>query len=217
MAGHRGAIGRVDIGFAQAETPCNCLSPSKPLQNMEQTDFLDQVKRQVIIAILADDELGDRFVLKGGNLLRFAYEISSRASKDVDISVDGEFDDADWLGERIKVALEKSFAELGLVVFDFKFREVPAKMSEDLKSFWGGYLCEFKLIGNEEFNSLEGAIESMRRNAHALDGDSGSKRFTVDFSRHEFCADKDEFDINGYTIFGYSPRMFVAEKIRAIC
>lgn len=184
---------------------------------MEQAEFLDQVKRQVIIAILADDELGDRLVLKGGNLLQFAYEISSRASKDVDISVDGEFKDTDWLSERVRAALEKSFTELELVVFDFKFREVPAQMSEDLKSFWGGYQCEFKLIGNEEFQSLDGDIEQMRKSAHTLDGVSGSSQFKVDFSRHEFCAAKDEFEINGYTIFGYSPRMFVAEKIRAIC
>jgi hypothetical protein len=184
---------------------------------MEQVEFLNQVKRQVIIAILADDELGDRLVLKGGNLLQFAYEISSRASKDVDISVDGEFDDSGWLGERVQVALENSFAELELVVFDFRFHEVPAHMSEDLKSFWGGYQCDFKLIGNEVHRSLWRNIDEMRRSAHSLDAVSGSTRFTVDFSRHEFCDDKEEFEIDGYTIFGYSPRMFVAEKIRAIC
>ena len=184
---------------------------------MEQAEFLNQVKQQVIIAILADDELGERLVLKGGNLLQFVYEISSRASKDVDISVDGEFEDFEWLSERVHRVLEQSLGKMGLVVFDFKFREVPARISEDLKSFWGGYQCEFKLIGSEKYNSSGGNMDQMRRFAYPLDDDSGSTKFKVDFSRHEFCGDKDEFEIDGYTIYGYSPRMFVAEKIRAIC
>lgn len=113
--------------------------------------------------------------------------------------------------------MEKTFSEIGLVVFDFTFREVPAKISDDLKSFWGGYQCDFKLIGKEEFESYRGDIETIRRNAHPLNDATGSTKFKVDFSRHEFCGDKEQFEIDGFTIFGYSPRMFVAEKLRAIC
>jgi hypothetical protein len=184
---------------------------------MNQAQFLKEVKQRVIVAILGDDELGERLVLKGGNLLQFAYGISSRASKDVDISVDGEFEDFDWLRDRIRSSLEGAFAEMDLVVFDFRCREVPAKMSDDLESFWGGYQCEFKLANEGEYNSVGADIDKLRRKARPLDDDSGSTKFKVDFSRHEFCGDKEEFEVDGYTIFGYSPRMFIAEKIRAIC
>lgn len=179
-------------------------------------DLLDQIKQQVIVAILADDELGNRLVLKGGNLLQFAYQLTTRASKDVDISVDGEFEDATALGAKVEACLEKGFAEIGLVVVDFTFAEVPARMTEDLKSFWGGYKCEFKLVDSAKFEELRDNLEGLRRHAHRIDA-SGSTRFKVDFSRHEFCEDKDTFEINGYSIYGYSPRMFVAEKLRAIC
>ena len=47
--------------------------------------------------------------------------------------------------------------------------------------------------------------------------ESGSPTFKIDFSRHEFCKEKEQFVIDGYTVNGYSPRMFVAEKIRALC
>jgi hypothetical protein len=184
---------------------------------MEYIEFLNSVKQQVIIAILADDELGDRLVLKGGNLLQFAYELSARASKDIDISVDGDFDDFDWLQNRVRTGLNRTFGERDLVVFDFEFREVPAQMSEDLKSFWGGYQCRFKLIPKDAYDANIGSPESIRRKAYPLDSQNRSTIFKVDFSRHEFCGDKEEFEISGYRIFGYSPRMFVAEKLRAIC
>ncbi|QDV73059.1 nucleotidyl transferase AbiEii/AbiGii toxin family protein [Botrimarina mediterranea] len=184
---------------------------------MESIDFINRVKQQVIIAILADDDLGERLVLKGGNLLQFAYELTARASTDVDISVDGEFEDFEWLKAKVEKALSDSLAEIGLVVFDYQFCEKPARISDDLKSFWGGYQCEFKLIDPQAFEDANGNLDTMRRKAHHLEGDAGSTKFKVDFSRHEFCEAKETFEIGGYSIYGYSPRMFVAEKIRAIC
>ena len=183
---------------------------------MVSVEVLNEIKQRVIVAILADDELGEHLVLKGGNLLQFAYQLTTRASKDVDISVDGDFSDSQALGDRVRSCLETAFAEIKLVVIDFDFTEVPAQISEDIATFWGGYKCEFKLVDHDKFETHKNNIENVRRRAHAID-DSGSTRFKVDFSRHEFCEDKDEFEIDGYTIFGYSPRMFVAEKLRAIC
>ncbi len=183
---------------------------------MDQLEFLNEIKQRVIIAILADDDLGERLVLKGGNLLQFAYELTGRASKDVDISVDGEFPDVEALKARVEYCLTNAFAEQGFVVFDFKFREVPAQVSDDIKAFWGGYQCEFKLIGKARSDAISGDVDRIRREAPPLDS-SGSTKFKIDFSKHEFCGDKEEFIIDGFTIFGYSPRMFVAEKLRAIC
>ncbi|MCC7476622.1 MAG: nucleotidyl transferase AbiEii/AbiGii toxin family protein [Pirellulales bacterium] len=179
-------------------------------------EFLNRIKQQVIIAILGDDELGDRLVLKGGNLLQFAYQQTTRASKDVDISVDGEFPDTLALREKVQACLKRALLEIDLVIVDFTFAEVPPRMSEDLKSFWGGYKCEFKLVDRSNYDKLSNNIKNIRKHAHPIDG-NGSTRFKVDFSNHEFCEDKEEFEICGYTIYGYSPRMFVAEKLRAIC
>jgi hypothetical protein len=182
---------------------------------MSSVELLNRIKEQVIVAILGDDELGDHLVLKGGNLLQFAYQLTTRASKDVDISVDGEFPSTQALGDRVKTCLETTFARMKMVVIDFEFEEVPARISDDLKSFWGGYKCEFKLIEQAKYEANKGNIENLRRHAQPLDGNS--PRFKVDFSRHEFCEDKEDFVIDGYTIRGYSPRMFVSEKLRAIC
>ncbi len=183
---------------------------------MESIEFLNQVKQQVLVALLADDELGERLVLKGGNLLQFAYQLSVRASKDIDISVDGDFEDSEFLSKKVQTCLEQSFRKNQLVIFDFKFHEVPAKISDELKSFWGGYQCEFKLVDKSVFEDIGGDLNHVRKHALRLDTKDGTK-FKIDFSRHEFCGDKEEFIIDGYTIFGYSPRMFVAEKIRALC
>jgi len=183
---------------------------------MEHVEFIDRIKQRVIVAILADDDLGERLVLKGGNLLQFAYQISARASKDIDISVDGDFDDAKVLRDKVEECLANSFAEEGLVLFEFNFREVPAILSDDLKDFWGGYQCDFKLIERQKYKANSKNQEQIRRLASPLNS-SGSTRFKIDFSRHEFCDDKEAFKIDGYTIYGYSPRMFVSEKLRAIC
>ena len=100
--------------------------------------------------------------------------------------------------------LERTFSEIDLAVFDFTFVEVPAKISDDLKSFWGGYKCDFKLATNAKYLEHKDDVEKLRRCAYAIDG-TGSTKFRVDFSRHEFCEDKESFEVGGYTIFGYDP------------
>ena len=112
---------------------------------MDNLDFLDSIKRRVIVAMFTDDDLMERLVLKGGNALDVVYGLSSRASVDVDLSMDGELEER-VLKERILKALNSTFAEAGYVVFDFKFRSVPLMLSNDLKDFWGGYRVQFKLI-----------------------------------------------------------------------
>ncbi|WP_437225472.1 nucleotidyl transferase AbiEii/AbiGii toxin family protein [Planctomicrobium sp. SH661] len=183
---------------------------------MSEFDRLNQIKQRVIVALLADRELGGQLVLKGGNLLQFAFELTTRASKDVDISIDGEFVDSAELNNKVRTCLTESFAEADLMVVDFMFVEVPAQVSEDLKSFWGGYRCEFKLVERSRYQQHENNIEQLRRLASVVD-QSGSTKFKIDFSRHEFCDDKETFEIGGRSIFGYSPRMVIAEKLRAIC
>ena len=181
-----------------------------------QLEFIESVKLQVIVAILADDVLCDRLVLKGGNLLSFGFQLSNRASKDIDVSIDGDFKSSDELGSRVKHCLAREFEKIQLEVFDFTFKEVPSYISEDIRTFWGGYKCEFKLISKAHVTVNQPQMDILRRKAVVLRTD-GSTIFKIDFSRHEYCGDKQEFNVGGYTIFGYSPRLFVAEKLRAIC
>ena len=56
-------------------------------------EFLNEVKKRVIIAMFSDDDLMEHLVLKGGNLLDMVYGISTRPSKDVDFSIPGKFAD----------------------------------------------------------------------------------------------------------------------------
>src|SRR5690606_147600 len=113
------------------------ISPTNICQ-MDRVELFNLVKQRVIVAVLGDDELVDHLVLKGGNLLQYAYQLTGRASKDVDISIDGDFADTQALANKIEACLIASFDELGMVVVEYSFVEVPAFVSDDLKSFWGG-------------------------------------------------------------------------------
>lgn len=57
---------------------------------------IEQAKRLTLIALFSDDELVDRFVLKGGNALNLAYGLNIRASVDLDLSMASGFDPRSW-------------------------------------------------------------------------------------------------------------------------
>jgi hypothetical protein len=75
---------------------------------------------------------------------------------------------------------------------------------------------EFKLIDELKRQTISNDVDNLRRNA-ALIGDRRSTVFKIDISKHEFCDDKQIFEVDDHVIYGYSPEMFVAEKLRAIC
>ena len=182
---------------------------------MDHLQFLREIRKLVILAMFVDDELKGRLVLKGGNLLDIVYQLSARSSVDVDLSMSGEFENVDTLRTKVMKALESTFGEYGYVVFDFRLTEQPPKLSDDMKDFWGGYRVEFKLIGSDHEYS-GGSIDQLRRNAASI-GEEGSTVFRIDISKHEFCDEKQLFEVDDQSVFGYSPEMFVAEKLRAIC
>lgn len=182
---------------------------------MSDIEFLRRIKSLVVISIFSKPELKDLLVLKGGNLLDLVFQLSGRSSVDVDMSMDESIDN-DQLSELVKDAVAARFAAEAYVVFDFNFRDVPPELSDDMKDFWGGYKIDFKIIRKDDFERFGGDIEKVRRNALKVGG-NGSTKFKVDISRHEYCDEKEAFDFEGIEIFGYSPAVFVAEKIRAIC
>ena len=176
---------------------------------------LDRIKRLAIVAMFSDDSLMGKLVLKGGNLLDLIYGISTRASLDVDLSIDGDLESLDDLAERVERAIKTTFGDEQIAAFDVNVVAVPPKLSDDMKSFWGGYKISFKLLNAADYDKFN-TLDERRRNAISV-GKRGSTKFCIDLSRHEYCAGKETRQLYGYTIFVYSPLMFVAEKLRSIC
>ena len=183
---------------------------------MDNLEFLEHIKKLVIIAMFSDDDLMERLVLKGGNLLDIVYGISTRASVDVDFSIEGEFDQLDAVAQRIENTLRRTFEEAGYVAFDIWIDEVPSPLSDDMRDFWGGYTIEFKIIERERYEELKDDTNALRRQAAGV-GKRGSTKFSVQISKHEYCRPKESRQLEDYTVYVYSPEMMVSEKLRAIC
>ena len=170
----------------------------------DQLTFIHEVKKWAIVAVFSDDDLTERLVLKGGNLLDVVYNISSRASVDLDFSLEGEFYNLSYLEKKLTNALGTTFSERGYKVFDINVREVPPGMTEDMKDYWGGYKIDFKIIRLVDYDKYKDDSKSLRNHAQVLN-DSGSPRFLIDISKHEYCVGKEERQLENFTIFTYQP------------
>jgi predicted nucleotidyltransferase component of viral defense system len=184
-------------------------------RKQDELQFFERIKTIAVIAIFSDDRLMEELVLKGGGALDIVYRASSRASIDLDFSMGEEFESIESLTDRLSKCMTQLFREQGLVVFDFAVSERPPGITDDLRDFWGGYLVEFKIATPENFAAHSASIESLRR--HALVLPNNSTKFTIDISKHEYREEKVASDLDGYTIYVYTPDMIVSEKLRAIC
>lgn len=180
-------------------------------------DF-ERIKRLIIIALVSDDYLMETLVLKGGNALSVAYELSSRASFDLDFSIGDDFRNVPEVRSRMMKVLEEKFLLEGFQVFDFSFLGKPRVSQEALKDFWGGYLVKFKFIELELLQKLGGdkIFEDMRRHAVPIYPDQ-SRSIMIEISKYEFIDDLQDVDLDGYTVQVYAPRLLIFEKVRAIC
>ncbi len=180
-------------------------------------DF-ERIKRLIIIALVSDDYLMETLVLKGGNALSVAYELSSRASFDLDFSIGNDFRNVPDVRSRMMKVLEEKFRLEGFQVFDFSFLGKPRVSKEALKDFWGGYLVTFKFIELELLRQLgrDANFEDMRRNAVPIYPDQ-SRSIVIEISKYEFIEDLQEVELDGYTVQVYAPRLLIFEKVRAIC
>lgn len=179
---------------------------------------IDQIKRHAIVALFSIDELVDTLVLKGGNALRLAHNLRTRASFDLDFSMEGQFELSELpsLRSRIEFRLAQVMSTSGYKVFDVTLEPKPEPLSAELADFWGGYDLEFKLIRQDHFLRLHENIDQARKEAiPARPG--GRARFEIDISRHEYCTGKQKIEIDHLTVYVYTPMMIVCEKIRAIC
>lgn len=135
----------------------------------------------------------------------------------LDFSLDGDFESLEWACRRIQRVLTDTFKTEGLVVIDLRMEPVPPIGPDDvLGEFWGGYTLKFKVIAQGDFDRL--ASRPDRRSAQAIVvGPRDSTTFCVDFRRHEYVVGKTTADVEGYTVYVYSPLMIACEKVRAIC
>jgi hypothetical protein len=176
--------------------------------------WFETVKTRTMIALASDDVLFERLVLKGGNAIQFLRAKPMRQSLDLDYSLDGEFPDAlPVMQMRLERLLDSAFQAINLEVFDVKLVEKPPPMRNDHLDFWHGYCLEFKVI---EWATASRSVDDKRRRALSL-GLGQQRAFRVDISRSEWCGEKKRSLLDGYSIYVYSERMIVCEKIRALC
>lgn len=175
---------------------------------------IDDIKRLTLRALMADDILMQGLVLKGGNALQLAYDITSRGSIDIDFSMEREFSEEDF-GRLTRVLgdlLNNEFVREGLVAYDVKFIHKPKSGSIPE---WKGYMLEFKLIEKEQFDKFGEDIEAIRR--HSIKVNDQSTRYTVDMSSYEYVNGAVNKDIDGLILKVYTPEMILIEKVRALC
>jgi len=180
--------------------------------------MIDRIKRLTIAALVSDDILMGILVLKGGNALDLAYDITNRGSVDIDFSMDTDFtiNEKSRIKSQLQHLLNKEFVKEDLVAFDVKLTEKPKVIEDAVKNFWGGYFVEFKVISTEKYKLYKEELESLRRNAISLHSDNSTK-FTIDISKHEYVAKKVPKDLEGAIVYVYTPEMLALEKLRALC
>ncbi|MFK7050972.1 hypothetical protein FLACOL_00165 [Flavobacterium columnare] len=174
--------------------------------------MLDKIKKLTLKALMHDEKLMYGLALKGGNALQLVYDITDRASMDIDFSIEGDFSDLDFqrINGTLHALLNDQFQTEQLVVFDIKFIEKPKSSKVEV---WKGYNIEFKVTHEKDWYPDD--IEKSRRDAiKILDQ---STKFSVDISSFEYIASAKKHDLDGTVMLVYTPEMIVIEKLRALC
>lgn len=178
---------------------------------------LNIIRKNIIISLFTDDDFFDIFVLKGGNALMF-HGINDRASKDIDVSMESDFDiDLEEVRKKLDKALNETFYRLNYHVIDVKLTEKPKDNSKISISKWGGYELIFKIVSNENYDIYANNLEKLRRVSECISEGIDIKNFSVDISKYEYCEPKMETEIDKFPIYIYTPKMILFEKLRAIC
>lgn len=174
--------------------------------------FLDKIKLLTLRALMHDEKLMYGLVLKGGNALQLVYDITDRASMDIDFSIEGDFTESDYnrINSTLDALLNDEFQKENLIVFDIKFIEKP---KTNKVKIWKGYNIEFKVAHEEKW--FEDDIDKTRRNAIKILGQS--TKFSIDISSFEYIASAKKHDLDGTVLLVYTPEIIVIEKLRALC
>ncbi len=174
---------------------------------------IEEVITQTIIAIYSASSSSKTLFLKGGSAMRLFDNLTSRLSIDADFSVKTDIADENIFFRDLESSVANGFRSKRFDIIDFKWKRKPKVIRPGFPDWWGGWLCEFKLLS---FRHRGKTLRTMRRNALIPDGANSSK-VTLEISKHEYCGTKRTKIINGIKIFGYSRELLVLEKIRAIC
>lgn len=174
--------------------------------------MLDKIKRLTLKALMHDEQLMYGLVLKGGNALQLVYEITDRASMDIDFSIEGDFTELDFkrIDGILNVLLNEQFQTEKLIAFDIKFIEKPKANKEKI---WKGYNIEFKVTHEKDWYHND--LNKTRREAIKIVDQS--TKFSVDISSFEYITNAKKVDLDGTILFVYTPEMIVIEKFRALC
>jgi len=185
---------------------------------MRNLETLEKIKKLTIAALVSDDLLMGILVLKGGNALNLAYDITNRGSVDIDFSMEKDFSELEKkrIQNQIGSLLNSEFSKQNLTAFDIRFTGRPNEINEAVSSFWGGYQLEFKVIETKNYIAHNGNFDAIRRNALPIHSND-SPKFTVDISKYEYVAEKKAKDIEGAIVYVYTPEMLAIEKLRALC
>lgn len=187
---------------------------------------LEILRKLVIQSLFTDDKLFNTFVLKGGNAL-LVHNINTRASIDIDVSMEKSFDDEDLdsIEETLYNSLKTNFYSEGYTIIELHLKKQPKVIPKEKEKYWGGYKLEFKVVSlsNEKlYTENQITFPQLRNLALSIEGSSttksdGAKTFKVDISKYEYCVSKIEKSLDGFPIYVYTPLALVYEKLRAIC
>ena len=174
-------------------------------------------RKLTIIALFSDDDLAERFALKGGTALDLIHKITARSSVDIDVSMENDFtpEELPQIESKLYNAIQSTYNENNLTIFDFNFSKKPLNLRPSQPLFWGGYCVKFKIYnGIKPIEELE--TQQGRQSAQPVSMEQ-AKTFSVDISKYEFTSPSDNIDIDNFTVRVYTLDMIIYEKLRAIC
>lgn len=186
----------------------------------------EEIRNIIITSIFGNDNLFDKLTLKGGNALAL-QGISQRASQDLDFSInEGLQMDKEKYEPIFKKALEDGFNEHLYQVINFSFTVKPQKTNEIVNELnrqnisdqiiWGGYHIKFGIIDKSKYDMLVlQGIDNIGTRAENTWGNK--KNIEIDISKNEYTEPRKKIELDGFTVYIYTPLMIVYEKIRASC
>lgn len=162
----------------------------------------EQIYEVVLRALLSDDELMERLVLKGGNALNLVYGLRVRATQDLDFSMEGDFSNCEIkdVEASIRRRATEEFWGAGYEVVDVRFTRIPGAVSGLRLREFGGYSI---------------VISYRPRAGEAKTGKTSD--IEVEISHHEYCAAKKMKSYSGLKCYVYTLEMLAIEKLRALC
>ena len=177
----------------------------------------EKIKRLTLTALVSDDSLLEKLTLKGGNALTMIHKLNERGSKDLDFSIEDNFeDDPQDIANLMERLLSETFSENGYIVIDFNFKETPRTISDDMRNFWGGYDINFKIVEEKVYQANIGNKEALSRSAVAV-SENRSSKIEIDISKFEYVGDREQHYVDGLLVHVYTPIMILFEKVRALC